>query len=339
MFRASQAQQVARQLSHSFDDLDVQRLAATLRRTLKPAGVVGMLQGGVSKVLSLGSVPRASNPAELSFEIASVTKPFTAALAFRLAQQGRLELEAPLSQQFSSFRGYPPHITARALMTHTSGLPVHPLRSLLGAINDFHNPYGLLSSEQVLASGRRWSWLTRNQAGRLAYTNFGYGLLALALSEAAGQPYPLALRRWIIEPLGLMQTGFAPSSALAVPHHFLGSQRVSGFGGLTGAGGLYSSAHDLLRFGQAHLSGAVRGWPDVAQPPGKPAPLLGVASGWFVVRWQRGAVWWHDGVARGTRVSLGFSPDTGRVAVVLVSSGVPVLGNRWGPTALLAELL
>lgn len=333
MFRADPASRAARQLADAFSDLDARHLSAALRSSLRPGGVIGVAQAGRRQITGVHQAPHRS------FKVASVTKPFTAALAFRLAEHGALDLDTALSKQLRSFRGYAPHLSARALLTHTAGLPTHPLRAALGSVLDFHDPYGRLSPADVLASGRRWSWLTRNQAGRLSYSNFGYGLLALALAEAAGEGYPAALERWTLEPLNLAQTDFAPRTPLATPHGFLGSQRVSGFGGLIGAGGLYSTADDLLTFGEAHLNGQLRGWEPLSRPPGCPSALLGVAGGWFVTRWQREAVWWHDGVARGTRAALGFSPDTGRVAAVLVGSGVPLGGNRHGPAALLAELL
>ncbi|GAA3996490.1 serine hydrolase domain-containing protein [Deinococcus rubellus] len=333
MLHSDEASRVAQQLAQTFADLDTRRLAAALRRVLRPGGVVAISQGRARLVLGLHQQPGQS------FEIASVTKPFTAALAFALAEQGRLDLDAPLSRQLASFRGYPPHLTARALLTHTAGLPLQPLRGSLGTLRDFHDPYGRLSAAAVLASGRRWSWLGRERAGRLAYSNLGYGLLALALAEAAGGAYPAALQAWVLKPLALRHTGFSPLTPLATPHGLLGGGRVSGFGGLLGAGGLYSTGHDLLSFGEAHLGSQVRGWGSLSRPPGLPPDLLGVAGGWFVVRWQREAVWWHDGVARGTRAALGFSPDTGRVAAVLVNSGVPLLGSRAGPAAVLRELI
>lgn len=333
MPRPDEASWTAQHLAQTFADLDARRLTAALRRVLRPGGVVAVSQGGARLVLGLRQSP------QFSFEIASVTKPFTAALAFALAAQDRLDLDTPLSRQLAHFRGYPPHVTARALLTHTAGLPLHPLRGSLGALYDFHDPYGRLSAAAVLASGRRWSWLGREQAGRLAYSNFGYGLLAQALAEAAGSTYPAALHNWVLEPLALHHTGFSPLTPLAAPHGPLGGRRVSGFGGLLGAGGLYSTGHDLLRFGEAHLGHQVRGWTSLSCPPGLPPDVTGVAGGWFVVRWQREAVWWHDGVARGTRAALGFSPDAGRVAAVLVPSGVPLFGSRAGPAAVLAELL
>lgn len=330
MFRPDLAAQVARQFADSLPDVDARRLSAALRRSVKPSGVVAVSQGGKRLIVGLRQAP------ESSFEIASITKPFTASLAFEVAQQDLLNLDTPLSRQLRAFRGYPPHVTARALLTHTAGLPTHPLRATLGTLRDFHDPYGRLSAEDVLASGRRWSWFARNQAGRLSYSNFGYGLLALALAEVAGEPYPAALQRWILMPLKLMQTGLAPRTLLATPHGLLGSAKVSGFGGLIGAGGLYSTAADLLSFADAHLSGRLRGWEKLSAAH---APLLGVAGGWFVSQWRREAVWWHDGVARGTRVALGFSPDTGRAAAVLISSGVPFGGNYSGPASVLSELL
>ncbi len=334
MFRSSPARSVARQFCQAFPDVNAPQLSAALRM-LRPGGVVAASQSGARLALGLGLGQRPQH----SFELASVTKPFTAALAFRLAESGRLDLDLPLAQQLAGFRGYPPQVSARALLTHTAGLPVHPLRAALGTLSDFHDPYGRFSAADVLASGRRWSWLGRAQAGRLAYSNLGYGLLALALEQAAGEAYPAALERWLLTPLHLTQTGFAPRTPLATPHGLLGSRKVSGFGGLIGAGGLYSTAHDLLNFGEAHLDNVLRGWASFSQPPGRPPGVLGVAGGWFVVRWRRAAVWWHDGVARGTRAALGFSPDTGRVAAVLVGSGVPMWGRRTGPAAVLAELL
>ena len=217
MFRADPASRAARQLADAFPDVDARRLSAALRRSLKPGGVIGVAQAGRRQVVGLPTPPHRS------FEIASVTKPFTAALALRLAEHGALDLDRPLSKQLRSFRGYAPHLTARALLTHTAGLPSHPLRAALGTVLDFHDPYGRLSPADVLASGRRWSWLTSNQSGRLSYSNFGYGLLALALAEAAGEAYPAALERWILEPLALVQTGFAPRTPLATPHGFSGA--------------------------------------------------------------------------------------------------------------------
>ncbi|WP_420595017.1 serine hydrolase domain-containing protein [Deinococcus sp.] len=331
MFGPDAAARTAQELAAAFPDLNARLLGPLLRRTLRPGGVAAIWQDGKQVISGL------RQNAEASFEIASVTKPFTAALAFALAQQGRLELDRPLARQFAGFRGYPPHITARALLTHTAGLPLHPLRGNLGTLLDFHDPYGRLSAAQVLASGRRWAWAGSGRAGRLSYSNFGYSLLALALAEAVGEPYPAALERWILNPLALSRTGFLPTAPLARPHGLLGSQRISGFGGLIGAGGLFGTAHDLLRFGEAHLSGQVRGWANVSQLRGMPPPLLGVAGGWLVTRWRKEAVWWHDGVARGTRTALGFSPDTGRVAAVLIASGVPLVG-RGGPGAVLAQL-
>jgi CubicO group peptidase (beta-lactamase class C family) len=331
MWRPDPARTVARQLGAHFPDLDARAVETSLRRTLRPGGVVALGQNGVQTVLTL------RQEAGDSFEIASVTKPFTAALAMALAAQGRIELDAPLSKQLTRFRGYPPSVTARALMTHTAGLPAHPLRGALGVLQNFHDPYGRLSADAVLASGRRWAWWGRGLAGRLSYSNFGYGLLALACAEAAGEAYPEALRRHVLDPLALHQTDFAPRTRLATPHGFFGSSDTSGFGGLTGAGGLYSTASDLLRFAAAHLEDQLSGWDTFTRPAGSPPSLVGVAGGWFVARWHRRLVWWHDGTARGTRAALGLCPETGRAAVVLVTSGPA--GGRSGPGPLLSELL
>ncbi len=334
------AVQAAQQLHRVMPRAHVEELAKVLRQVLRPAGVVGVLRSGQRQVVGVGLGAAFGPPEHLSFELASVTKPFTAALVVHLAQQSGLNLGAALSRQRPEFQGYPPHITAQALLTHTSGLPLHPLRGALGQLTNFHNPYAALSPAEVLASGRRWAWATAGQAGKLGYSNFGYGLLAIAAAALSGEPYFTALGRHIVLPLGLTHTAETPRTPLATPHNLLGSRQVSGFGGLTGAGGLYSSADNLLSFAQAHLQGPLHGWADFAAPPNMPPELLGVARGWFVgqLGQEHEAVWWHDGVARGTRTLLAFCPETKSAACVLVSSGVPLGGKAGNLLRVLAAL-
>ena len=93
----------------------------------------------------------------------------------------------------------------------------------------------------------------------ILYSNFGFDLLAIALSEAATKPYPELLKEKIIGPLGMKDTGFvltdeqrtrlmqghAPDGT-AMPDVPTGSVIV-------GSGGLYSTPNDLLRWMKWHL--------------------------------------------------------------------------------------
>lgn len=314
---------------------DLRGALPLLRLALRRGGVLGAARGGRMALVGLGGVP-----GEGIFELASVTKPFTAALGAELVRAGRLDWDAPLAWLGGPLRGFPPCVTARALATHTAGLPPHPARVVLTAFTRFQDPYGGMSARDALASARRWA--SPRAAGRFAYSNLGAGVLALALAHAADEEvsaagYGRALARYVTGPLGLESVTLTPHPArLVMPAATLLGKGVTGFGPLVGAGGLFGAAADLLMFVGAHLDSRMgETWRAVVRPPGLPPHLTGVAPGWFQTR----GVWWHDGVARGTRTALGFRPEGGAAVTLLVRGGLPLVGVRGAvPEALLGLL-
>lgn len=314
---------------------DLRPVLPLLRLALRRGGVLGVARGGRVALLGLGGVLR-----DGVFELASVTKPFTAALARALVRAGRLDWDAPLARLGGPLRGFPPFVTARALATHTAGLPPHPARVVVTALTRFQDPYGGLSAGAALASARRWA--NPRRAGHFSYSNLGTGVLALALAhaaegEASAAGYGRALARWVTGPLALESVTLTPDPArLVAPTSTLLGAGVTGFGPLVGAGGLFGTAADLLAFGAAHLDARTGDhWREVVRPPGLPPHLSGAAPGWFETR----GVWWHDGVARGTRTALGFCPASGAVVALLTRGGLPLVGARGAvPAALLALL-
>ncbi|GHF93972.1 serine hydrolase [Deinococcus piscis] len=298
---------------------------ATLMGALRPLAGRGLVLGMQAEGRALTGGVGQLDPAA-PYEIASVTKPFTAALLGQLAAAGQLDPLAPVAGLGGSFAGMPPFVTPYALATHTAGLPAHPLRAGLTALLDPYAPYSL-SREAAIASARRWA--AAGQAGRFGYSNLGAGVLALALAEAGGLPYPDLLAREVTGPLGLRITNFLAARPPARP------QRATDFGTLAGAGGLWATADDLLRFGAAHLSGPLApGWTLSITPRGRPPGTDEVAPGWFVT----GGVWWHDGVARQSRAGLAFCPASGRVAALLVA-GPPGSFSRGAVRQALLTLL
>ncbi|MPY66752.1 beta-lactamase family protein [Deinococcus sp. SDU3-2] len=323
MFRRNPLNAARRELEAVLDR-DLRPALPLLRAALRRGGVVGAARGGRVAVIGVGGIPR-----DGVFELASVTKPFTAALAGALVREGRLSWDAPLSRLGGPFRSFPDFVTARALATHTAGLPAHPARAAVTTLTRFQDPYGGMSALAALASARRWA--SRRGAGRFAYSNLGAGVLALALAHSAGEEvsaagYGRALAQYVTAPLELPGVGLLPPArGLVTPTATLLGEGITGFGPLAGAGGLFGTAGDLLAFGTAHLAGRLgQDWREVLRPPGLPPHLDGVSPGWF----RRGGVWWHDGVARGTRTALAFAPASGTVVTLLVRGGVPLVGLR-----------
>ncbi|PTA67111.1 serine hydrolase domain-containing protein [Deinococcus arcticus] len=316
----------ARAALRAYSDLlgtDLTGLRPLLRQATARGGVVGVALGDRREVRAFGPV----HPGQV-FELASVSKPFTATLAAALHGAGHLDWDWPLARLGGPLRGLPPYITPRALGTHTAGLPLHPARVMLTTLTRFHDPYGGMDPAAVVASARRWA----RPGGRFVYSNLGAGLLALAAAHAAGEAfsapgYGRALERWVTGPLELGVGLEGPGQVTAPP---------TGFGPLAGAGGLFGSADDLLTFGGALWAGlSPTAWTELTRPPGLPPALSGVAPGWFA----RGALRWHDGTARATRTALGIHTGRGAVAAVLVRGGLPLLGERGGVTRLLLGLL
>ncbi|ANE44311.1 serine hydrolase domain-containing protein [Deinococcus puniceus] len=324
---------------HSLLSLRLTPLYPLIRDVYGRGGVLGVWHNGRSVLVGIKQI----SSTEL-FELASVTKPFTAALAGALVQAGHLEWTTPLAQLGGPLRRLPASVTTLALATHTAGLPAHPLRAGLTAVTRWHDPYGAMNEQAVLASVRRWARASSVSRGtplpRFLYSNLGVGALGLALAYAAGKPltaegYGAALAHHVTQPLDLPSIALTPTQRHRTAYSLLGSTQATQFGPLAGAGGLYGTAADLLSFGAAHLSGeAGTHWQTSLRPVGLPPQIQGVAPGWF----QTDGAVWHGGVARGTRTALGFSADSGTVVAVLARGGLG-WAKRDVVTALLLQLL
>ncbi|GGS34862.1 serine hydrolase [Deinococcus knuensis] len=333
---------------------DLSALRPLLRAALPRGGVIAAARGQARVVTALGAptptvtttphdwtpdswepVPWEPVPWGLArWELASVTKPFTGALAAALVAAGRLEWHAPLSALGGPLRGVPRTVTAWRLATHTAGLPAHPARATLTVLTRYHDPYGGMDARAVLGSVRRWAGVP----GRFVYSNLGMGALALACAHADGQEcsadgYGRALSRHVTGPLNLDVSLTARRAAAAHAPH-------TGFGPLAGAGGLFATPDALLSFAQAHLpgtaapTGPLGAWQDTVRPQGLP-PGVQVSAGWLA----RGPLRWHDGVARHTRTGLAFDAPSGAVLAVLARGGEPLLGRRAQVTRLLLRAL
>lgn len=319
--------------------INLKPLYPLLKEVYRLGGVLGVSRGEQTVLVSMKQVSVTG-----VFELASVTKPFTAALAGALVQTGRLEWTEPLAQLGGPLRRLPASVTPLTLATHTAGLPAHPFRTGLTAVTHWHDPYGAMSEQMVLNSVKRWSRANAiartGQPPRFLYSNLGVGALAIFLAYAAGQPlstsgYGAALAEYVTRPLELPGITLTPPKGYTTAHSMLGSALATQFGPLAGAGGLYGTAAELLTFGAGHLSGqAGTHWQLVQRPLGLPAQVGGVAPGWFQTR----EAIWHGGVARGTRTALGFSPYSGTVVTVLARGGLG-WARRDVVTALLLRLL
>jgi len=199
--------------------------------------------------------PPGNNPVTPAtiYDIASVTKMFTATAALRLYDGGKIDLAAPV-------QAYLPHVRARDvtvwhLLTHTSGLDLR-LSTLRHAGRE-----GLLAAVYDALPARP-------PGSSVAYTNINLLLLGEIIIAVYGQPLDRAIDELVCRPLRLQRTGFRPDPALIAhiaPTEFDGEWRgclVHGavhdesayaLGGVAGHAGLFSTAGDLWTFCRAWL--------------------------------------------------------------------------------------
>jgi D-alanyl-D-alanine carboxypeptidase len=176
------------------------------------------------------------------FVIASVTKTYVATLVLRLAEQGKLSLDDPLSDFVPEVENAS-RITIRMLLRHRSGL--HDYfgdRQISDALDD---PDHRWTRDEVIAGIiRRGAQGPPNQ--RFQYRNTNYVLLGRVLEIAGGAGPERLLQRLIAKPLGLRRTSFRRGGRLA--HAPVSSEAI---GPVWTDGGIATDARELGRFTDA----------------------------------------------------------------------------------------
>jgi uncharacterized protein YbbC (DUF1343 family)/CubicO group peptidase (beta-lactamase class C family) len=188
---------------------------------------------------------------EAVFDVASLTKVVaTTPAVLQLAEQGRLQLDAPVNRYWPAFKGHGrDRITVRQLLTHYSGLRPGLLPKPAWSGYD-----GAL--KQIAADTP-----PHPPDARFIYSDLNFIILGELIRRVTGQPLEDYCLQHIFEPLGMHDTGFTPPRSLygRLAPTMEGSQGVvhdphtRRMGGISGAAGLFATADDLARFAQAVL--------------------------------------------------------------------------------------
>ena len=187
------------------------------------------------------------------YSLASISKPITATGIMILKERGELDLDRPINEylgdaKLKAWVGNPDEATVRRVANHSSGLPLH--------YHFFHEdePYQRPAINETI---RRYGNLVTAPGEKYQYANLGYGILDYVISRLSSKSYPDFMREEVFLPLDMTHTSVNiglrlkkyqavryGSDGLPIPFYDFDHP---------GASAVFSSAHDLLRFGMFHL--------------------------------------------------------------------------------------
>lgn len=249
------------------------------------------------------------------FRIGSISKQFTAACILVLEQQGKLNIDDPLAKHLPDAPKEWAGVTLRHLLNHTSGVPADHLntatlsgkasRSMTAA-----DVLGLVKDRKLeFKPGEQWK-----------YSNTGYFLLGMVVARVSGQPLADFLHDAVLKPAGMTETGVEITGRM-LPNRATGymADTVEGFyyhmSVIGGAGAMYSTAGDLLKWDRA-LAGDVPLGPKAKAAFFKPAKQ-GYAAGIVVGRLFGRPQQWHNGRLPGHVAMFSRFPADGLCVIVL----------------------
>lgn len=266
---------------------------------------------------------RTPNTADTLFRIGSVTKPFTAAAILRLQERGALSVRDPIRRHIPEYPEVGANITIHHLLTHTSGIPSYTSDATF--IETRHQGRTVQELLELF-----WDRPLEFEPGsQYQYSNSGYVVLGAILERVTGRPYAELMRELVFAPAGLERTvvgdgdgltdralGYMPQGDGLVPAPALDMSNPFA------AGGMRSTAHDLLRWHRALRGDALLSEASKAAMYTPPSGNF-YAYGWAVVERDGRRLIGHDGGIDGFRTSYVrvVDPD---LAVVVWSNNVAV---------------
>lgn len=263
------------------------------------------------------------------YSLASLSKPITVTGLMTLVQAGKIDLDRPVNDYLGDAKlkvwiGDEQAVTVRRVVDHTSGIVGGGSQFFYGD-DRFSTP----SMEQTIA---RYGNVVRPPGERYEYSGIGYGLLGHVIERTSGKSLADYLRSEVFMPLGMTHSSMDLDARLepyqAIRYDRTG-QPIPFYSVATpGAGGAFSSAHDLVRLGmfflkhrlprqQAILNDA---YIDQMTDPSSAADGTSVGNvGWQVSKNGGRLVMGHGGHMPGVTTDLAMIPSEEICVVVLTN--------------------
>ena len=195
------------------------------------------------------------NQPDTKFRLGSISKQFTALLIVKLAEEGKLKLDVPITTYLPDYpKANGDQITIHNLLTHSSGIPNYT--SFPTFFKDVsRNPY----SPEAFVKTFSGLPLEFKPGEKFSYSNSGYFLLGYIIEKISGKPYEQNLQEVIFTPLKMVNSGYDHSDIILKNRAAGYEKRAKIITNASyidmslpyAAGSLYSTVEDLYLWDQA----------------------------------------------------------------------------------------
>jgi CubicO group peptidase (beta-lactamase class C family) len=268
------------------------------------------------------------NSSATRFNIASMTKQFTAASILLLEEREKLRTDDPVKKYFSEAPAAWDKITIYHLLTHTSGISNDAARYEPGPPEKLE----LNDAPLNFQPGEQW-----------AYTNLGYIVLGYLVEKISGETYEEFVQENIFKPLEMKDSGLI-SFVTVIPRRATGywpgsngienAERPDPRYGFS-AGALYSSTEDLLRWEEGLFGGRLLTGASLRKMT---TPFKGdYGCGLYVHRINGHLVIEHDGNNIGFNADMAYYSEEKLAVIVLANLNGTVTGEMTKALAAVAH--
>ncbi len=234
----------------------IEEIFSPYDRTDQPGCALALVKGGeiiFEKGYGMADLERSVciSPRTV-FYAGSISKQFVASCALLLSEEGKLDLDASITDFFPDFPEYGNEITVQHLIYHTSGI-----RDYFGILEDEGLNYlNQIPADTIYALICRQDSLDFQPGDKYSYSNSGYLMLSMIIEQVSGMTFADFARENIFDPLGMDHSLFLDDARTLVPNRALGYHRdhEGDFENMTmrfdlvGSGGLYTTVGDLAKW-------------------------------------------------------------------------------------------